>query len=326
MALTKEQLAKLPPSVAALLQSQAQGDQQLPQQNDPSAGVMANLQGALGRRFGETQDFDAQYDSELRGMLGQIPGLQGQYAQQRQRADEDFTRSAEQLDKQNEKNRSQHLNAMADRGLGFSGANLVGQERIGEQFQEGVQGASKAYARGLEDLSTSEADAFRRIQERASSVEGAAAERGRVKDETRKWQAEQSRMETERLAREQQQQEAQLAQERQQAEAYQQQLLALEQSSLAASQPMPTASGGYAKPAPAPTSNFNTDTNVSVNYMEYNLRDPNEVKALQTQLGLRPDGIVGPQTISALQQRNAQYFNDRPIDLKTRMGGSPAYW
>ncbi len=326
MALTKEQLAKLPPSVAALLQSQQSGDQMTPQQNDPSAPVLQGLQGALGRRFGETQDFDSQYDSELRGLMGQVPLLQGQYEQNRQRMGDDFTQTAEGLDKQNEQNRSRHLNAMADRGLGFSGANLVGQERIGEQFQEGVQGANKAYSRGLEDLSTSEADAFRRIQERASQVEGTAAERGRVRDETRRWQAEQQRMETERLGREQEQQAALLAEEQRQSEAYQQQLVALEQSALASSQPMPTATGSYAGAAPAPTSNFNTDTNVSVNYMEYNLRDPNEVKALQTQLGLRPDGIVGPQTITALQQQNAQYFNDRPIDLKSRMGGSPAYY
>lgn len=320
MALTREQLAKLPPSVAALLQSQSMGDQALPQQNDPAQGVLSNLQGALGRRFGETQDFDAEYDAAMRGMIGEVPGLQASYEKNRQRLGEDFTLTAEQLDRQNEQNRSRHLNEMANRGLGYAGANLVGQERIGEQFQRSVQGAGQAYTRGLDDLSTSEADAYRRIQERASATEATAAERARVRDETRKWQQEQQRLEQDRLAREQQQQEAALAEQQRQNELMNQQLSALEQQALAASQPMPTANGTYASPAAAnPATSFNTDTNVSVWQREYNLRDPNEVKELQYSLGLRPDGIVGPQTIAALQGENAVYFNDRPIDPSERL-------
>lgn len=318
MALTKEQLAKLPPSVAALLQSQEAGDQQLPQQSDPAAPVLTNLQGALGRRFGETQDFDSEYDSTIRNLLGEVPTVQAGFQRNRQRLGEDFTLTAEQLAQQDEQNRSRHLNAMADRGLGFSGANLVGQGRIAEGFQKSVQGANTAYTRGLDDLSTSEADAFRRIQERASASEAVAAERGRVRDETRKWQQEQSRLEQERLAREEQQQAAALAEQQRQNELMQQQLAQLEQSALASSQPMPTATGTYAS-APSGGSSFNTDTNVSVDFREYNLRDPNEVKLLQSSLGLRPDGIMGPQTIAALQQRNAVYFNDRPIDTGTRL-------
>lgn len=320
MALTKQQLALLPASVQALLASQQQGDQQLPQQTDPSAKVMTSLQQAIGRRFGEGQEFDAEYDSSLRGLMGEVPTLQAGFQKNRQRLGEDFTQTAEGLDKQNTQNRDRHLNSMADRGLGFSGANLVGQERVQEGFQKGVQGASQAYGRALDDVSGSEADAFRRVQERSSNVEASAGERARVRDEKRKWEQEQMRMEQERMAREQQQAEAQLAEQ-------QRQYALLEQQALAASQPMPTATGSYSAGTSGggggggrvPAPRFNTDTNVSVNFKEYNLRDPTEIKQLQSDLGLRADGIMGPQTITALQRQNAQYFNDRPIDFNTRL-------
>lgn len=326
MALTRDQLAKLPPSVAALLASQSQGDQQLPEQVSSGNNVLSDLQGALGRRFGETQDYDSGYDAELRGMIGQVPQLQSQYEQRRQRMGEDFTQTADSLAQQNDQARSRHLAAMADRGMGFSGANLVGQERIGEAFQKSVQGANQSYTRGLADTSTDEADAYQRIKERQASVESAAADRARVRDETRKWQAQQAEMEKQRLAQEATLADQQRQQQEQEAAAYQQQLQQLEAQSLASSQPMPTATGSMA-PAASSAPSINTDTNVSVNFHEYNLRDPNEVRVLQSQLGLRPDGIIGPETIAALQTQRAVYFNDRPIDRRSRpdlMGGAPS--
>jgi hypothetical protein len=324
VALTPDQLKKLPPSVAALLQSQDQGDQQLPQATDASTDVLSGLQGALGRRFGELQDYDPTYGSTVQGLIGEVPTLQSQYEQSRQRLGEDFTHTAETLDQQNQQNRERHLNAMADRGLGYSGANLVGQERIGKQFQESVQGANTAYARGQSDLSTTEADAYKRIQQRQAEAEAAATGRATARDETRKWQQQQEEMATAAAAREQQAQEAALQQQQAQQAAMDAQLAEVERQSLAASQPMPTATGTYAPPASgggvAPAASpINTNSNVSFNYQEYNLRDPNEVKQLQYDLGLRPDGIMGPQTQAALQAMNPVYFDDRPIDPSTRI-------
>lgn len=300
------------------------GDQQLPEQTDPGNTVLQRLQEAMTRRFGETNDFDPEYDAGMRGLAGQVPTLQAGFQRSRQRLGEDFTLTAEQLDKQNEQNRQRHLNAMADRGLGYSGANLVGQERIGEQFQKSVQGAHTAYTRGLDDMSTSEAEAFRNIQQRQTELEGGAAERGRVRDERRRWEQEQARLEQERMTREAEQ--ARVAQEEaaRQQQLYEEQLRQLEQNALAQSQPMPTATGTMSSGTSGGSApRINTDTNVSVNFMEYNLRDPNEVKALQRDLGLRSDGVIGPATIRALQERNAVYFDDRPINLSTRYPTSP---
>lgn len=325
MALTIEQLKKLPPSVAALLQSQDQGDQQLPQATNSSSDVLSGLQGALGRKFGELQDFDPTYDASLRGLIGEVPTLQSQFEQNRQRLGEDFTRTAETLDRQNDQNRERHLNAMADRGLGYSGANLLGQERIGEQFQRSVQGANTAFARGQSDLSTTEADAYRRIQQRQAEAEAAAAGRATARDETRKWQKQQEEMAQAAAAREQAAQEAALQQQQAQQAAVDAQLAQLERQSLAASQPMPTATGTYSPPATggggaaAETSPINMDSNISMWNREYNLRDPNEVKQMQFDLGLRPDGIMGPQTIAAVQAQNPVYFDDRPIDPAERL-------
>jgi murein L,D-transpeptidase YcbB/YkuD len=306
--------------VAALLQSQQQGDQQLPQQNNQANEVLSNLQGALGRRFGETQDFDKDYDTGMRGLLGEVPTLQSQFEQSRQRLGEDFTQTADQLDKQNTQNRERHLNAMADRGLGYSGANLVGQERIGEQFQKSVQGANQAYARGQSDMSTSEADAFRRIQQRAAEIESGATGRATARDETRKWQQQQEQMAQQAAAREQQQLEQQQSQAAAQQQQVDQQLRALEQQSLASSQPMPTGNGSYSPAAQSPiASPINTNSNISMWNREYNLRDPNEIKQMQFDLGLRPDGIIGPQTAAAIQAQNPTYFDDRPIDPGERL-------
>lgn len=320
MALTAEQLKRLPPSVAALLQSQELGDQQLPQQNNQANEVLTGLQGALGRRFGETQEFDPGYDAGLRGLLGEVPTLQSQYEQNRQRLGEDFTMTAEQLDRQNTQNRERHLNAMADRGLGYSGANLVGQERIGEQFQRSVQGANQAYARGQSDLSTSEADAYRRIQQRAAEIESGATGRATARDEARRWQQQQEEMARQAAEREQQLAQQQLEQQQAEQQQIQQQLAALEQQSLASSQPMPTATGSYSPAAPSPSASpINTNSNISMWNREYNLRDPNEIKQMQFDLGLRPDGIIGPQTIAAIQAQNPVYFDDRPIDPAERL-------
>lgn len=319
-ALNPQQLAKLPPSVAALLASQSQGDQALPQQTDDTAATTSALQGALARRFGTGQEFDQQYNADVTGLLGQVPGIQSNYDTQRNQLGEDFTKTADQLDKANTRNREMHLNAMADRGLGYSGANLLGQERIGEQFQQGVQGANTALARNLSGLSADEANALRAIQARQATAEGAAAERARVRDETAAWQRQQEQLAQQQLAQQQQAADQANQQAAAQQAAYQQQLAELERQALASSQPMPTATGTYAPPATggaAPARN--TDSNVSFNTQEYNLRDPNEVKQLQYDLGLRPDGIMGPQTWGALDAQNAVYFNDRPIDPTSRL-------
>ncbi len=318
--------------MAALLSSQSSGVPTPADQQDPSAGVTANLQGAMGRRFGQNQDFDPTYDAGLRSLMGQVPQLQSNYESQRQRAGEDFTTAADQLAKTNDDQNTHHLQNMADNGLGYSGANLIGQERIGTAFQKGVQGAGTAYTRGLENLSSSEAAAYKNIESRRTDLEGAAAERARVRDETAAWQKQQLAMETQRQQQEQKNQETALAAQQAQQAQFDQQLKAMEAQALVQSQPMATPTGSYssggsyggggggggggAPAASAPA--IDTNSNISVNYEEYNLRDPNEVKQLQYSLGLRPDGIVGPATAAALQQQNAVSFDDRPINTQSR--------
>ncbi len=77
--------------------------------------------------------------------------------------------------------------------------------------------------------------------------------------------------------------------------------------------------GSASRAAAAP--GFDMNRNVSVDFMEYNLRDPNEIRALQTQLGVAADGKIGPKTQAALQAKKAVYFNDRPINQR-----NPGTW
>lgn len=328
MALTEEELVNLPENIQRILRAQqaaqgigAQVAGQVPSYQQSGLALTNDLTAAAGRRFGQQygSEFDPTYDASVRGMLGEIPQLQAGFDLQRQRLGEDFGRSMRDLDTQNTRANKAHLINMADRGIGRSGANLVGQERLGEQFQRGIESAVSGRQAGLESLEQNAASAFQRIRSRLSEAEAAGTERSRVREEARRFQEEQQRLEQERALREEQaQREAE-----QRAQAQMDQMASM----LASSQPVPTdtgslvtgggGGGGVASDSSAPA--MNTDTNVSVNFQEYNLRDPREVKALQMYLGLPADGIIGPQTVKALQDLNAVYFNDRPIDPETRV-------
>ncbi|MGH9982413.1 MAG: peptidoglycan-binding domain-containing protein [Nitrososphaeraceae archaeon] len=325
MALSEDDLIRLPPSIQKMLRAQQQqgiaSQIAAPQYQASGTQLVSDLSGAAGRRFGGQygSEFDPTYDADVRGLLGSVPQMQAGFDLQRQRLGEDFGQSMRDLDTQNTRASKQHLVNMADRGIGRSGANLIGQERIGEQFQRGIESAVRGRESGLESLEQGAASAFQGIRSKLSQAEAAGTERARVREETRRFQEQQQLMETERARREE---EAARAAE-QRAQQQQDQFAQI----LADSQPVPTATGalvaggggsrggGTASSTPV----INTDSNVSVNFQEYNLRDPREVKELQSYLGLQPDGVIGPQTIQALQDLNAVYFNDRPIDPESRI-------
>lgn len=336
MALTEEELSVLPPNIQRILRAQQEQSGfgadglakaitfQSPQYQQSGQQLVKDLSGAAGRRFGQQYgaEFDPTYDASVRGLMGEVPNLQAGFDLQRQRLGEDFGQSMRDLDTQNTRANKAHLVNMADRGIGRSGATLVGQERLGEQFQRGIESAVRGRTSGLESIEQNAATAYQNVRNRLSQAEAQGTERARVREEARRFQEEQVRLEQERALREEQ-----LAREAQERQRQQMDQMA---EMLAASQPVPDAtgalvaggggSGGAAGALSAPA--IDTNTNVSVNWNEYNLRDPNEVKELQYFLGLPVDGIVGPQTIGALRDLNAVYFDDRPIDPTSRVRAS----
>lgn len=324
MPLNPEELQRLPESIRRLMQNESLGIQADPLSSGQDSGnaVLSDLQGALGRRFGQQYgaDFDPEYDAGVRGLLSQVPQHQAQFQNRRQRMGEDFYRSAEDLDRMNTRTGEQHEIKMADQGMLRSGANLVGQERLGEQFQRGVQGLTQARQRGLTDLAGEESGVYQRIRGRQSELEASGTERARVREERRRWEEEQRRMEEDRMRREEDMRNQELQARQQEQASAEARLRQVEAAALAGSQPYPTSTGGYARPAGggggAPA--LNNNTNVSVDSYEYNLRDPNEVRELQQYLGLSVDGVYGPATQQALEQNRAAFFDDRPINRQTR--------
>lgn len=327
MALSEEELLQLPEAIQAILRAQqpqaapgTMGQAYVPSYQASGQQLQGDLQAAAGRRFGQQYgaEFDPTYNAEVQGLLGQVPQLQSGFESQRTRLGEDFSKGMQDLDRINQQSIQRHLESMADRGIGRSGANLIGQERIGETFQRGIQAGVQGRERGLQGLEQTAANAFQDIRSRLSQSEAKGTERSRVREEARRLQEEQQRAEQDRLKREQDyaaQAAAQAEADRAQTQQMVQQMAA---ANLAASQPYPDVTGSYGGGGGGSAPAFNTDTNVSVDFYEYNLRDPNEVRELQQYLGVPPDGVFGPQTQAALESKNAVYFNDRPVNLQTR--------
>lgn len=244
-------VAQLPESVRRLLQQQGSGFYDTPNQASNSGQTMSALQAAAARRFGQSGEFDQEYNAGVRGLMGQIPDLEARYQNNRNRMDEDFTLGAERENRDNDLNNDRHTNTMADRGLGHSGANLVGQGRIAEGFQRNVQGLVSNRARGMSDLTGAQNSAYRNIEARAGELQGQAAGRANVRDQQRAWEAEQQRMQMEQAAQQQKMAEQQLQMQQAaiaQAEASQRRM---EQQMLQQAQPRASSTGSYT-PAPPP--------------------------------------------------------------------------
>lgn len=307
------------------------GDEPLTGNQDSGNEITRGLQGALGRRFGQQYgaEFDPEYDAGIRGLLGQVPQYQAQFANRRQRVGEDFFRSAEDLDRQNTRANEQHLVAMADRGMGRSGANILGMERLGEAFQRGVQGLGQARQRSLTDLAGEEAGVYQRIRQRQSELEAAGTERARVREERRRWEEEQRRMEEERLRREEQMRQQELQARQQEQAAAEARLRQVEAAALAASQPIPMPTGGYApggggggggrggRGEAAPD-----HTVATYNYREYDLNNPDSVRNLQRMIGVPADGVYGPVTDRRLRELRGFTFGGRAANPYSGMASN----
>lgn len=187
----------LPDSIRRLLEQQGAGFYDTPQQSSNAGASMSSLQQAIARRFGQSKDFDAEYESGIRGLMSQVPDLEAQFQNTRTRLDEDFALGAEQLDRDKKTADVSHLNRMANNGMGYSGANLVGQGRIGEAFQRGVQGLATGRSRALSDMTGAQNAAYRQLESRAGELQGQAANRASARDQAQAWQNEQIRMQQE---------------------------------------------------------------------------------------------------------------------------------
>ncbi len=241
----------LPESVRKLLQQQQAGYYETPQQRSSAGDVMSMLQQAASRRFGQSGQADPEYDEEIRGLMSQIPDLEAGYQNAQQRVDEDFTLGAEELDREKTLADGRHVNTMANNGIGYSGANLIGQGRIAEGFQRGVQGLATNRSRTLSDLSGAQNAAYRQLTSRAGSAQGQAANRATEQDERRAWEMEQVRMEQESAKAQQEYAERGLAMQQQIMEQNEAARRRMEQQLTAMSQPQPTATGAYRMPTPA---------------------------------------------------------------------------
>lgn len=320
-ALSPQDLSQLPPNIQQILAGQQAGA------GNPEADVkqMGNstegdLNTALQRRFGQGANFDQQFDSGVRGLMGEIPGIQNQYEQGTQRANEDFTTAAQRIGQQNDLASGRQQNQMADQGLGYSGANLLGQQRLGEALQQNVFGANQSRNRGIGDLTSRLQGQLQGITGREQALEGQATERATVADQTRAWEAEQQAMQQQALKMQQDNAAAQMQQQQAAAAQQQQALAQLEAQARQSVQPVagPTGGlsygGGGGAPAPqapaAPqTIQFKMGGGADTTY---NLTNPADVKNLQENLlnaGYNPgtiDGQMGPATIAALKAFSRQ--------------------
>lgn len=243
-------ISQLPASVRRLLEQQGSGYYETPQQSSNSGQTMSALQAAAARRFGQSGEFDQEYDAGVRGLMGQVPTLEANFRNNRQRMDEDFTLGAEREDRDNTQNQDRHVNTMADRGLSSSGANLVGQGRIAEGFQRNVQGLVTNRSRGMNDLTGAQNAAYRNIEGKAGELQGQAAGRATARDQQRAWEQEQQRMQMEQARQQQEMAQQQLQMQQQamaSAEAAQRRM---EEQLRAQSQPVASSTGTYQMPPP----------------------------------------------------------------------------
>lgn len=246
-------VTQLPPSVQRILDQAGSGYFANPQQSSNAGQTVASLQAAAAQRFGNGGQFDSQYDQGIRGLLGEVPGLEANYQNQQGRLDENFSLGADKMARDDVVNQEHNTNQMADHGLGYSGANLVGQGRIQEGFQRGIQGLVTNRARGLSDLTGAQNAAYRQIESRAGDLQGQAAGRATARDEQKAWQDEQIRMQTEQAKLQQDQANAALAFQQQAQAANEAAQRRMEQQLTMQSQPRIDSGGSY-QAAQAPPS------------------------------------------------------------------------
>lgn len=288
--------------------------------------LLKRLNGAVAQTDG---NFDSQYDSGIRGLMGQTMQEAADLPMEDTRAQEGYNQNSETLGRQNKTALTNNAVNMADRGLAFSGINLGQQGAIAENTQRGMQGLSDSLAQKRQDITRRGQKFEGDVTNRLADFQGQRAAKAAEREQQKAWQDTQTRLADEQSQRSMDMQRQQMEQSQRQADALQQQI--------AAAQPVASDTGSYASSGgggggggggssysggggrvSAPAS-YDTNTNVSVDFREYNLRDPYEVKELQTYLGLKPDGKYGAATDNALKQKNAVMFNDRPIDKMTRL-------
>lgn len=295
-ALSPQDLSQLPPSIQQIINSQQAGagspDPNVKQLGDSTVN---DLNTALQRRFGQSSNYDSTFDSGVRGLMGEVPGIQNQYEQGTQRQNEDFMTNAQRIGQQSDLANGRQQNAMADQGMGYSGANLLGQQRLGEALQQNVFGANQSRNRGISDLTGRLQGQLQGISSREQALEGQATERATVADQTQAWQAQQQAMEQQALKAQQDQAAAQLQQEQQAAEQQQAALAALEAQARQSVQPIPgptgaLSGGGGAPQAPPVDWKGQTPTNkVQIDHpgwpaQNLDLTNAKDVKNLQLEM------------------------------------------
>lgn len=235
-------------SVRRLLQQQQAGFYERPTQTSSAGGVMSTLQSAAARRFGQSGEFDEEYDAGIRGLMGQVPDLEAGYQNGLQRLDEDFTLGAEDLGRQKQTADSQHVNVMANNGIGRSGANLIGQGRIAEGYQRGMQSLTTGRSRSMDDMTSAQNAAYRQLTSRAGELQGGAAKNATARDERRAFEMERIRLEQDTAKAQQEYAERGLSMQQQIAEQNEAARQQAEQRLREMMQPKVTPTGAYAAP------------------------------------------------------------------------------
>lgn len=306
--LSQQDLSQLPQSIQDILNQQNSGagapDPDLSQLGD---STLTDLSGALNRRFGQGQNYDPTEQAGIQSLIDSIPGVQNTYQEGQDQTNEDFMTAAQQLDKQNTLAMSQQQNNMADQGLGYSGANVLGQQRLGQAYQQQVFGANQSRARTLSGLTDQEVAAYQAIQDRSASLQGDAASRANVQDQANAWAAAQQQMEQQAQQQQQQEAAASLAQQQAQQQAEQQQIAAMEAQALAASQPVPDSGGSI---TPASTGEQVTLAGPGGAKTTYDTSNQNDVLTIQKAMlaagmNVPQNGVWTTDMDTALNQYNA---------------------
>lgn len=283
-----------------------------------SSGLQALLKKLNGATAQTDGNFDQQYDAGVRGLIGQTTQEAADLPMEDTRAQEGYNQSSEGIGRQNKQALSNNAVGMADRGLSFSGINLGQQGAIAENTQRSLQGASDVLAQKRQDITRRGQKFEGDVTSKLSNFQGQRAAKAAEIEQQKAWQDTQTRLADEQSRREMEMQQRQMEQSQRQADALQQQIARSQPVASASGSYSPGSTGGSGGAAPGSAA-YDTNTNVSVDYREYNLRDPYEVKELQAYLGLKPDGVYGATTDAALKNKNAVMFNDRPIDKMTRL-------